>query len=290
MPDLVLHGATQRELKQHAVHPTHALIIVGAEGSGKMAVAKQLACDILHLPDADALEQYQYARIIAPDGQSISIDPIRELLHFTKLKIAGKHAGTQRIIIVDQAHAMTIEAQNALLKLLEEPPAGTMLLLTANSTYGLLPTIRSRSQQLQVKQPERQQLFEYFTTHGFDKQKVQQAYFMSGGLPGLMHALLVEADHPLIAAVQQARGLLQTKMFERLAQVDALAKQKPECLRVLFVLQQMAHAALEQAASKNSDTPLRQWQKVLTAAYSAEQSLLASAQPKLVLTNLMLVL
>ena len=57
----------------------------------------------------------------------------------------------QRVVVIDQAQAMNPQAGNSLLKLLEEPPAKTLLVLTAGNTYGLLPTIVSRCQQVRFK-------------------------------------------------------------------------------------------------------------------------------------------
>lgn len=290
MPNLVLHTTTKVELDEFIRRPSHAAIIVGAEGMGKMAISQDIAQRLLHIKDTEALERYPYFRIVAPTGQSISIEAIRELLGITKLKIADQKAGIKRIVVIDEAHAMTTEAQNALLKLLEEPPEGTLFLLNVSFIQGLLPTIRSRAQQLHIKQPNRADLEQYFTTRGNTPQQVHSSYLMSGGLPGLMHALLSDSEHhPLLKAVEQARGILRATTFERLALVDALSKQKAECIRLLFVLQQMAHAAITQTAEKSgSAQSVAQWHKVLAAAYDAQNALQENAQAKLVLTNLML--
>lgn len=290
MPGLILHATSKSELDQFVHRPSHAAIIVGAEGMGKMAISLDIAMRLLDLKDHEELERYPYFRIVAPTGQSISIEAIRELLGFTKLKIAEQNNRIKRVVVIDEAHSMTSEAQNALLKLLEEPPEGTLILLNVAFIQGLLPTIRSRAQQLHVKQPNRIDLENYFTTQGYTAQQVHSSYLMSGGLPGLMHALLTDSEqHPLLKAVEQARGILRATTFERLALVDALAKQRSESIRLLFVLQQMAHAAIFQAAEKSgSAQSVSQWHKVLAAAYDAQNALQENAQAKLVLTNLML--
>jgi DNA polymerase-3 subunit delta' len=291
MTALVLHPSSRQQLLAFAAKPSHALILLGAEGIGKSAASRWLALKLLGLADENALSSYPYFKVVAAEDRSISIDAVRELLQFTKLKVAG---GLARIIIIDEAHLMGGEAQNALLKLLEEPPAGTIIVLTAASVEAVLPTIRSRAQTITLQPPARADLNSHFAAEGYAAAKIDQAYFMSGGLPGLMSALLAGDDeHPLAKSVQQARELLRVSTFERLAMVDALAKQRPECARLLFVLQQMAHAALEQTAEKDTDQAtqarsLARWQHVLSAAYRAETSLLANAQPKLLLTNLML--
>jgi DNA polymerase-3 subunit delta' len=290
MADLILHPTTRLELDQFISRPTHAVLLIGSEGMGKMAIARTLAQNTLQLASDSDLEKYPYFRVISPSGQSISIETIRGLLGFTKLKVSTRQEGISRVIIIDEAQLLTVEAQNALLKLLEEPPEGTLFLLNTSNLHGLLPTVRSRTQQLQLKQPNRQDLEQHFTTLGFSAEQVRGAYLMSGGLPGLLHALLNDQnDHPLKQAVEQARSVLRASMFERVAMVDTLAKQKAECMRVLFVLQQMAHAAITQAAEKNAPTQtVKQWHRVLSASYDAQAALQENTQSKLVMTNLML--
>ncbi|HEY1835632.1 MAG TPA: AAA family ATPase [Candidatus Saccharimonadales bacterium] len=292
MNGLVLQAATEAQLESFIARPAHALLIVGPEGVGKSALAQALCLQLLKLAGKNALVKYPYVRFVAPENGSISIDMVRALQQFTKLKIADQPAEKpRRIIILEQAHTMTLEAQNAVLKLLEEPPSDTLFGLTATNDRELLPTIRSRAQTISVKRPTEKSLTAHLVAQNFDRTKIRQAYLMSGGLPGLMHALLTNADHPLAQAATQARQLLQVSPFERLATVDTLAKQKADCQRVLTVMQQMAQIALEQAASKDgTNRPLARWQRILAASYEAEAALLANAQAKLVLTNFMLAL
>ena len=291
MTELILHPNTKSELDEFIRRPAHAALIVGSEGTGKMTLARYLATQILKLPDIKALNNYPYFQALEPSGQSISIETIRELLGFTKLKTATS-GSMQRVIIINEAQTMTTEAQNALLKLLEEPPEGTLILLTVDHIQHLLTTVRSRAQHLLIKQPSQQDLEQYFIAKGFPQQQVRSAILMSGGLPGLLHALLNDGeDHPLLKVVEQARDILRASTFERLAAVDVFAKQKTDCSRLLFVLQQMAHAAITQAAGKKA-TPqtVKQWHRILTATYEAQTTLQTGAQTKLVLTNMMLAL
>ncbi|WP_084156149.1 DNA polymerase III subunit delta' [Desulforegula conservatrix] len=79
--------------------------------------------------------------IIKPDGNYIKIGQIRELIE--KISTRPKEALT-RFIIIDGASTMTVEASNALLKSLEEPPQNTVFILVSSSMMSVLPTIRSR--------------------------------------------------------------------------------------------------------------------------------------------------
>ncbi|WP_289043301.1 DNA polymerase III subunit delta' [uncultured Aliiroseovarius sp.] len=77
----------------------------------------------------------------------ITVDEVRKLKHFFALSSAG---GGRRVVIVDVADEMNTSAANALLKLLEEPPEGAVLLLISHQPSRLLPTIRSRCRELRL--------------------------------------------------------------------------------------------------------------------------------------------
>ncbi len=284
MKDLVLHQLTRQRSESFAAAPSHALILSGPTGSGKRTLAVRMAEVILDLP-ADAFEGHPYTLIIAPEeeGKAIGIEAVRRLERFTALKVPGKSAH-DRAVLIENAHMMTVEAQNALLKLLEEPPEGTVMILTVNHEQTMLPTIRSRAQSIPVGRVERAVLDRYFSARGFDEQTIGRAYDISGGLPGLMHAMLDESEHPLLLATDYARKLLSQSVYERLTLVDELAKQKILAMDICNILQQMAHVSLQTANGQAA----KKWQTVLRAAYDASEALAVSAQPKLALTNLML--
>lgn len=79
---------------------------------------------------------------IIPDGASIKIEQAREVLQFFNLRALGR----ARVVIIDQAHLLNVQAANTLLKTLEEPPASAYFILITAQATSLLPTIRSRSQ------------------------------------------------------------------------------------------------------------------------------------------------
>lgn len=78
----------------------------------------------------------------------ITVDEVRKLRDFFAMSSAE---GGRRVVIVDAADEMNISAANALLKLLEEPPEGALLLLVAHQPSRLLPTIRSRCRELRLR-------------------------------------------------------------------------------------------------------------------------------------------
>src|SRR6476661_301276 len=153
MINLVMHPSTQTQLEHFIARPAHAVLLTGPAGIGKTALAEAMAAEIL----GRSLESYPYYQMVRPDGLSISIEAVRQLQKFLMLKTTGQQP-IRRIVVVEHAHTMTTEAQNAFLKLLEEPPADTLLILTANSARSLMPTILSRAQQISINAPAESQL------------------------------------------------------------------------------------------------------------------------------------
>ena len=136
------HPRTQTAITNYLTQPTHGLILSGPEGSGKYFVAQWLATQ---------LDSQHYTLKSADETSSITIEQIRELYSVTR-------TGGKLTIIVKDAHVMGKEAQNAFLKLLEEPPENTRFILTTSSSEALLSTIRSRSQIIEVTAPLRTDL------------------------------------------------------------------------------------------------------------------------------------
>ena len=136
----------------------HALLFTGIDGIGrqKTAVALGMALNCLSPVGVSACGECPSCRkavsgshpdmvTVEPEGAFIKIDQVRRVsreLRFAPLE------GKRRIVIIDNAQAMNLEASNAILKILEEPPKHTILILTASQTTDLLPTIVSRCQQI----------------------------------------------------------------------------------------------------------------------------------------------
>lgn len=282
--NIIIHPQTAASAQEVINAPTQALLITAPEGAGKEAVANYIASSLLGV-SVEHFENSASILRISPDKTgSIGIDAVRQAQHYLMLKSASSSQELiQRVIVIADAHHMTREAQNALLKLLEEPPQGSMLILTATASQDLLPTVVSRVQEFALQKPSAEQIMA-----AIDKQSpesVQLAMRVSDGWPGLALALLApDQEHPLAQATQSARTLLQQNTFERLSVVDTLAKQREQCELICQILQQMAKVALPTANGSSFD----RWERILKAGYKGQQALQTRVNTKLAMTQLML--
>lgn len=102
----------------------------------------------------------------------ITVDEVRKLRNFFALSAAD---GGHRVVIVDDADELNSSAANALLKLLEEPPEGAVLLLISHRPSGLLPTIRSRCRTLRLSALAPEEMALALTAAGADTQDTNAA-------------------------------------------------------------------------------------------------------------------
>lgn len=285
--ELVVHPDTKDALATFCKKPSHAVLLLGNPGTGKRTLSRALASDLLGLGSV-SVETAPYVHIISPAQGSIAIAAIRDIRSFLKLRVPTPGNGAfNRAIIVEEAQAMTRESQNALLKLLEEPPEHTIIICTASQLERILPTVRSRLQKIRVRQPSMQEVVSFFAQKGIPHETVERAMMMhDGNIAAASQEMLHGTEpNPQLSAVKQA---LQATAFERLAMVDTLSKQKSDANAFVEALLIAAGASLRKAAASADTSKLLRWGKVIEAAKTAERALEHNANTKIVLTELML--
>lgn len=274
---MILHPTAQTRFEAIVKDTPQALLVVAPIGSGKETVLRELSAVILGNHPAGRL----FEVLPDPDKSSISIDSIRRLK--TSIKLISDRP---RVVLIPNAEAMTVEAQNSLLKVLEEPPKNIVFLLSAPSKDQLLETIVSRTSVWQLTPPTNAQLQELFA--GSDSAKLQRAIAIAGGRVGLVHALLdsSEANHPLLISIETAKEILQESRFERLCRVESLAKDQVATKSLLEALELTTKAGLEQAAKTGNVKVLPEWHRKLKRILIARKYQSQSVQPKLLLSDL----
>lgn len=285
MSKLVIHPASQSALEHFQSAPSHAIMLAGSQGLGKTHIAATIAAHLL-ATDRAALTNHAYYREVMPVRDTITIEQIRELIGFFRLVVPGTGA-IKRIAVVQDADKLGLEAQNALLKLLEEPPEGSVLVLTSSRMQSLLPTIRSRVQIISVQPPSEKALVSHFESQGHQTADIQHALLRAGGNIAEASLLLEGSTEETDNSLQLVKQALGGNSYARLLMVDGLTKHKEQATRFVDTLLQVATVSLEAAAKKQS-TALPRWYVVLQASHTAQMALERNANTKLVLTDLML--
>lgn len=191
-------------LAQALAQPGHALLVVGAPGAGALALQMTLAqgwlCEARPAASAPAppcgrcagcrlvqARTHADLRILLPEAQRVArgweavgeggdagearrkpsrwirIGELRDAIAWTATTTAR---GRAKVLLLHPGEAMQWEAASALLKTLEEPPAGTRIVLSCSDPERLLPTVRSRCQRLRLAAPDAPQGCEWLAARG----------------------------------------------------------------------------------------------------------------------------
>ena len=160
--DLIGHAERTQRLRAAARRgPAHAYLLHGPEGVGKRAIADAFAafllCEQANDDACDTCRQCTRTRagthpdlhvvIREEDRRDIRIEQVRALVRWLTLR---PMMANRKVAIIDGAHLLNEQGQNALLKTLEEPPGAGVVVLVATRRSQLLPTVRSRCQAIGI--------------------------------------------------------------------------------------------------------------------------------------------
>jgi len=285
---LLLNPSTRTQLELFLVRPSHALLITGSKGSGKKYLARHIAAHLLNVSGQKLAQHPYYRQIDREKGrQEIPIDEIRRIIKELELKpVMSGGKITSRAIVINDAHHLSIEAQNALLKVMEEPGQATVFILTSQSADALLPTIVSRAQKLSagpVGQPEAKAF--YAARH--PAAHISKSWQLSQGQVGLLDALLDKNDgHVLAQAVNEAKMFLKMNRYERLISIDKVSGSR-EALQLFLEALGRILSALHRSAitSGRKDDRLTAARKIVI---DAQKSLGLNTNSRLIAVNLAL--
>lgn len=242
--NLVGHEWAEHLLQEHILHDEvrHAYLFTGARGIGRRSLALEFACAVNCLqPPAPGgfcgkcRTCTQLLKMQHPDlsviraeteGGMIKVDQVRELQHSLSL---SPYEAKYRIALLLDFQQANANAQNALLKTLEEAPQKVILLLTADSAENLLPTIASRCEILRLRPASVETLEGLLSTRWQQSTEKSSLYaHLANGRVGF--ALRFLDDPTLLEArtvlLDDLKRLLPLSIKDRFSYVDTLGKDR----------------------------------------------------------------
>jgi DNA polymerase III subunit delta' len=256
-------------LKQHIAHDAvrHAYLFAGPPGVGRRTLAirfaRALTCTNPPAPGESCgtcracqqIEAMQYPDLSVvqaeTEGAVLKIDQVREVNHSLSLKpYQSKH----RVALFLRFQEANLNAQNALLKTLEEAPAYAILILTADNAEQLLPTIVSRCEIMRLRALPIEAVDEHLQQNGASPDDARLLAHLSNGRPGFALHLLNDPDglKSRTERLDDLRELMPATRVKKFSYADKLAKDKDNFRRVLMLWSSFFRDVLLTVAQANA--------------------------------------
>ncbi len=249
------------------------------------------ACRSCHILATEAEDPvHPDLQIVRPDGTFIRVEQIRGLQR--GLSLVSNERG-HRVVLIFEADRLRIEAANALLKTLEEPPDATTLVLVAERSNALPSTVRSRTTVVRFVGEAAAGLAEVLGTDGLSEEAAWLAAEIGGGS---YTAAREWADLNLEPALEMCEFLARTQeasVSEILDFAESFRgpteKSRPRTELLLSVFDAVARRAARAAADKRDHSELTGWLDRIEAAATARRELQRrNLNPQMLVENLLL--
>lgn len=159
---------------------SHAHLIIGEDGIGKSLLAEEFAYKILNIE-----KRKEHIDIVnyKSDKASFGVDLVRSIIEEANKK---PYEGDKKVIIIHNGEKLTVAAQNALLKTIEEPLLGVFIIILSSNIDSILETIRSRCQIHRLAPLSKEEISLYINSHykEIDKDLYKTLIYFSEGIPG----------------------------------------------------------------------------------------------------------
>jgi len=220
----------------------HALLFSGPEKIGKKKIAlefvKSVFCEKLcgECYPCRTIDSGNFPDLamLAPVEGNIEIEQVRDLQARLSLK---SYNNSLKVGIIDNTHLMRKDAQNALLKTLEEPKGDTLLILITSYPEMLLPTIRSRLQQIKFTMISRKEIEEHLVSLGANAEKAKEIAMISSGQIGKAIEFFNDPEKLELfnSAVKNIAFLCKAEMYKRFEFAKEFKENQEDIIGVLDI-------------------------------------------------------
>lgn len=182
MEEIIGHSKILNGINLRKINNTfsHANLLSGNDGIGKSVIAHYISNLIISPKNGvTSVDIVEYR----PKTSSFGVNEIRNIIDEVNKK---PYEGDKKVIILYECNKMTVQAQNALLKTIEEPPMGVFLILLTSSLETILDTIQSRCQIYKLTPLSKEDMIKYIQTNHPDinKEQLRASLAYSTGIPG----------------------------------------------------------------------------------------------------------
>lgn len=233
LDDLVLHPRTREMINKILNKMPHALIVEGVDGIGVSATAQAIAKhftnhEFMILPKKKQKTEF----VVDMEEGSVVIDDIRQL--YTQTRVVQD---TKQVFVIDTgAKSMTTGAQNAFLKLLEEPRDDTHFIIATHHADQLLPTIASRCQKLSLLPATDAQTQNLINQLGvLDSTKQTRLAFVGRGKPALIKRLVSDDEQydARVRIMKDAKTMISGTNYEKLVTINNYRDKRADSLTLI---------------------------------------------------------
>ncbi|HBP15650.1 MAG: hypothetical protein VYC86_06270 [Pseudomonadota bacterium] len=158
----------------------HALMIDGPGGWGEVELAAEIAMMLIERSGDPRTIAHPDFRWIEAENSVVKVDQIRNLIDFIQ---QTAHLGSLKVVVLEDAQKMNLNAANALLKILEEPPIGSHLILVTEAKDLMLPTVISRCQRVSIRKATREVVVRWLSEQDVAAEESEPLLIEYGGAP-----------------------------------------------------------------------------------------------------------
>lgn len=227
-------------------------------------------------------EKVPYYNLDVTDKKSIGVDEVREMKNHLSLK-ANINGKITRFVVISSGEILTPEAQNALLKLIEELPDRTVLIIITDDNSKIINTIASRCFSIKVLPIEHSKAQKYAKKNNIENDKFERAYLMSEGNASTFLDIVQGNSEEFEKTINYAKKFISSDVLGRQRVLQKYNKDNQDLTKLVKSIQLIAKTAMR--STKKTEIK-HKWKTILEKSLIAENQINSNASPKVVLLNL----